>query len=84
MTKLVRGTIGFAHVMGIRTMPWDLQTAERANIPHKNGREQGQGCFSLEPDSADADDWRIWTLGEPDTGFSPIAQSRLLAASRIV
>src|SRR5215210_1919464 len=54
MAKLVRAMMGFARVMGIRTVASGVETAEQADILHKNGCEQAQGFYFFEPIPADA------------------------------
>jgi EAL domain-containing protein (putative c-di-GMP-specific phosphodiesterase class I) len=46
--------IGFARAMGVRAVASGVETAEQADILHKNGCEQAQGFYFFEPVPADA------------------------------
>lgn len=54
VAKLVQAMIGFAQAMGIRAVASGVETAEQADILHKNGCEQAQGFYFFEPVPADA------------------------------
>jgi len=52
--KLVRAMMGFSRAMGVPALASGVETAEQADILHKNGCEQAQGLYFFEPLPADA------------------------------
>lgn len=54
VAKLVRAMIGFARTLGVPAVASGVETAEHADILHKNGCEQAQSFYFFEPVPTDA------------------------------